>query len=182
MWDKIVTWWEDNRTLGLVLWFLVAALLFGLIFGEGSPLRPKVIAEPSADAAALNKILDEAQRNPPPPQETPQQEAQRIAQGYEDDVAAKPDDPDAPVKLVAAGNLYLERMNDPVRAVGCYKLVLSRYPAWTGAPGAYRQLVKALDLSGNQMERVKVLMEMTEKFPVDSPDYQYAQAQLALGH
>lgn len=182
MWERIVSWWEENRTLGVALWFLVAALLFGLIFGEGSPLRPKVTAEPSPSTAALNKILDEAERNPPPPPETPQEEAKRIVQKYEEEVAAAPEDPDAPVKLVAAGNLYLERMNDPESAAGAYKHVISRYPDWTGAPGAYRQLVKALDLSGNQMERVKVLMEMTEKFPVDSPDYQYAQAQLALGH
>lgn len=179
MWPKVVDWWENNRVIGIGFLCLATAILFGFFFGEGSPLKRGTEAQSSApDTVGLRKILDEADRRGTPQVETEQEENKRIAGQYEEEAAQDRNAPDSPAKLVAAGNLYLEKLNDAKRAAGCYSVVVSQFPNWEGTAAVYPQLLKAYDLAGMQMERLRLLMQMTERFPPESPEHQYAQSEL----
>ncbi len=179
MWDQLNDWVSNNRGTAVGAALLVAAVLWGLLFGEGSPIRnPDAAQAPEPQGVELRRILDEAKATPPPVQETPEEEANRLVTEYAKKAFDEPENPDAPAMLLAAGNLHLERLNNPAEAAGFYSQVVYNYPNWEGTPGVYPQLAKALELSGDQVERQRVLQSMIQVFPPESAEHQYAQAEL----
>lgn len=178
MWDRAGEWIANNR--GAVYGFAVlgAVVLWGLLFGEGSPVREPESALPEQSGVELRQLLDQAESSPPPVAETPEEEARRLVDEYSKKAFDEPAHPDAPAMLLAAGNLQMERLDNPREAAGFYAQVVYNYPQWEGTNGVYPQLAKAYALSGQEEERQRVLQEMIAKFPPEAPERQYAEAEL----
>lgn len=178
MLERVEAWVSENRGMAIGVGVLSAVLLWGLFFGEGSPIRApgSAIQEPSG--VELRRLLDAAEAAPPPVQETPEAEARRLVGEYVNKALDEPSNPDAPAMFLAAGNLQMERLNDPREAAGFYARIIYSYPDWEGTSGVYPQLAKAYSLSGQEVERQRLLLDMIAKFPPEAPERQYAEAEL----
>lgn len=178
MLDKFVEWTSDNRGTAIGIVLLCVVVIWGFLFGEGSPLREPATTVPEPSGVELRQLLDEADATPPPVSETPEAETRRIVDTYAKEAYDAPTHPDAPARLLAAGNLQMERLNNPREAAGYYAQIIYNYPTWEGINGVYPQLAKAYELSGQEAERQRILEEMIAKFPPEAPERQYAEVEL----
>jgi tetratricopeptide (TPR) repeat protein len=109
---------------------------------------------------------------------TPADVAKSTIQKHLESLNANPDGEEAPAILNAVANLYLQRLEDYGAAAGYYERLISEHPDWPGIHNTYIQLLTCYDRMGEQEKRQDVLRRMTEVFPPDSQEYQYAASLL----
>jgi TolA-binding protein len=83
---------------------------------------------------------------------------------------------DAPAYLFAMGNLNKQKLRNFKEAARNYELLINEYPDWNNIAAVYPQLMSCYDLLNDRESLRWLYREMMEKFPPDSNEYKYAQA------
>jgi hypothetical protein len=98
------------------------------------------------------------------------------------DAESDPLGEDTPAKLVAAGNLYRQKLLDYAAAANCYEDVIIRHKDWDGVRIAYLQLETCYEKLENTKGLRWLYEQMQQNFPADSQEHQYAALQLRTRH
>jgi tetratricopeptide (TPR) repeat protein len=166
--------WYLLLLLGIVAVAVAAALLRGHEPQAAAPPFPEAPGvSRNAPATAGARDSGSARRL------TPAEQALVTIQEHQARVEADPKDDKAPAYLFAAGNLYLERVQDYERAGEMDERVLEQYPHWDGMRKVYMQLAVAYEKLTNHDKAKSVYQEMMRSFPEDSVEHQYAKDRLS---
>ncbi len=133
---------------------------------ERAPLLPREI-DPADAPDAVNA-----------PRKTPEQQTRDQIEAHREEVLAKPKGEDAPVLLLAMGNLYRQKLLDYESAADCYKWLIGDYPDAPNITSAYINLGVCYERLGQQQMANRLYREMSEKFPEDSVEHQFARQKL----
>lgn len=109
---------------------------------------------------------------------TPADEAKAAIEKHLETLNANPGAEETPAILNAVANLYLQRLEDYGSAAGYYERLISEHPDWPGIHNTYIQLLTCYERIGDQEKRQAVLRRMTEVFPPDTQEHQYAASLL----
>ena len=109
------------------------------------------------------------------PRQTPQQEAQELIRQYEAKVQNEPENSDTPATLLAIGNLYRQKLLNYKEAAFYYRQFINNYPDSPQLSLAYTQLAVCYEQQEDWRAAQLVYREMMDRFPPESPEYQYAK-------
>ena len=120
-------------------------------------------------------------RIPEAPQVTrksPEEQTRALIAEHRQKVEENPRRQDAPVLLLAMGNLYRQKLLDYESAADCYRWLIGDYPNAENITSAYINLGVCYERLGEQGSATRLYREMSENFPEDSVEHQFAQQKL----
>lgn len=154
-------------------WYLVAVLVVCAAW----PAYKLAGGSTKTDGGETGVIVE-----PEPPVPTPPSVEERTLatiKEHGEQIEADPDAPDAPARLAAMGNLYLQKLGNYQEAARCYELVLVDYPEWEGVGNVYIQVATCYERLEDRQNARRIYEKMLEHFPPDAQEYAYAQGKLA---
>ena len=113
-----------------------------------------------------------------PPRKSPEEQTREIIAAHREKVEQAPESEDAPVLLLAMGNLYRQKLLDYENAAQCYIWLIGDYPDAPNITSAYINLGVCYEQLGQQDKANRLYREMSEKFPEDTVEHQFAQQKL----
>ncbi len=175
---------QSKTIWGIVLGSACVLLLIAVVGGfagrdtaEEGPAIPRVRSTtPELPRETIREQLQRAQEFEPP---NPRDRVLDTIAEHRAEVERNPDSPEAPALLDAAGNLYMQ-IEDYELAAWSYQEVLLRYPDYPGRYQVYPRLVTAYERLGDFDSVRRILMEMLDVFPADSPFYEWAADMLEI--
>lgn len=157
--------------------FLLLAVCVGVPAYYLLSQSPQAAATGNLDAATN---IVQVVRATPKPQErvTPQDKAREAIASHEAKIQAEPGSEDVPALWAAMGNLYRSKLGDYHEAARCYENIFVDHPDWPGMRGVYIQLATCYERTGDIEGARRVYLKMTDEFPEESREYEYAWAKL----
>ncbi len=120
------------------------------------------------------------ERRPRPVRKTPQEKARETIAGHEAKLQEAPNAEEAPALLIAAANLYRQKLGDYEKAAEYYLLYVHDYPGDPNISLAYEQLATCYENLGQEFNARWAYSEIMDKFPEESQVHLFAKQKLGL--
>lgn len=165
-------------------WYLAALLV--LLLAGAAILHGRSGGGPASNGAARPDAppgapqAGPAMLEPPPPRPDDQEQAHAKIGKLQDAYDADPKGVDAPAALNGMANLNRQKLMNYDEAIRLYEVLLLDFPDWEGISRVYPNLATCYERKGDNDGARSVYKRMMEKFPPDSQEYLYAQAQLEM--
>lgn len=134
---------------------------------------PPAVAVPAVQAPAIPAPPAEAQPMLPGRGDPKEKVEAQIAE-HKQLLDSNPEDPDTAARLMAVGNLYRQKLMDYEQAAVYYRRVITEFPDSPQITLAFIQLGTCYEKLDDWRAANLLYREMTDKFPEDSQEHQYA--------
>lgn len=168
---------RDNWYLMAILLVVIVAAVF--LYSRSGSTSAEAEAGKSGQASSTAGVVAQP-LEPHPVRQTEEENVRATLADYQKKVDADPNGADAPAYLNAMANLSRQKLLDYKEAARLYELILVQYPNWDMIAKVYPQLATCYERLGDLRNTQWVYKQMMDKFPAESPEYQYAQAQLGM--
>jgi TolA-binding protein len=159
-------------------WHLMA-LLVGVLAAGVLLQQYKGASAATPNAGTVEAVSKGAADVEAPERPSSQDEARTIIAKHKARFDQNPSDKEAPALLNAMGNLYRRQLVDYPNAIQCYELLLHDYPKCEEARNAIISLADCYRRQGDREGARRTYERMTQFFPPESQEYQYAKAELS---
>lgn len=109
---------------------------------------------------------------------TPEEQALKKIQEYEDKISKTPFAPEVPLWRLAIGNICCQKLRDYEDAARNYELLILDHPDCEVIRIAYAQLEQCYEKLGDWENKRWIYTEMMKNFPENSSEYRHAKAKL----
>ncbi len=180
---------QDVSTFARKYWpfsLLAVPLLLGLLArtvagGADVADETRVLTPPKAHTVqSLEIAKDRFVATPQPRRMTPQEKTKAILQQYEEELQQDSASENTEAILIAAGNLYRQKLRDYKKAAHYYQRYIDEFPNGPNISLAYVQLSTCFQRLNDGMGANRLHLQMQKVFPKDSQEYQYAQQMLRV--
>ena len=160
----------------LVLVFVVAGVT-ALFFSDEPPVATN---QPTPAVPAPSRIASPDVTPPSDPRERMVERTRTMIAAYQQAIDEDPDSAEAPGLMFAMGNLNRQKFMDYAEAARLYELLLNDYPEWEGIGQVYPQLATCYERLGDRDNATRLYKDMMDHFGEGCPEYEFAEAQLAV--
>lgn len=174
---------KKNAPLLVLLVVCVAAVLFGaltlLTSGEEDNTAPRiqrVLPATTQNEARMREIL---YRPPAEPRPTKQDERLAAIEDYRTRLDANPGDEEAPILLLAMGNLQKIEGNCG-EALAAYEKIILNHPESNQYLDAWLESATCYEILDDYDNMIRTYMDMAKAFPPDTEAHKFALSKLGM--